>query len=66
MPTDKKTGTPLDIRITEVLTELVKILGTKLDVMQKSWKMLGKVNPLKDEFDDPSEVHRWLKNQTKA
>ena len=66
MLTDKKTGTPLDIRITEVLTELAKILGAKLDVVQKSWKMLGKVKPSKDEFDDPSEVRRWLKNRAKA
>ena len=64
--TDKKTGSPLDVRIADVLTELAKILGARLDVVQKSWKMLGKVKPSEDEFDDPAEVRRWLKKRARA
>lgn len=64
--TDKKTGSPLDVRIADVLTELAKILGTRLDVVQKSWKMLGKIKPSEDEFDDPAEVRRWLKKRARA
>lgn len=64
--TDKKTNTQLEVQIPSLLAELAKILGAKLDMVQKAWKMLGKANPSRDEFDDPAEVRRWLKNRAKS
>ena len=63
MLTDKRTGTTLDATTPEILAELAKILGARLDVVQKSWKTLGRRKPPYDEFNDPSEVRRWLKSK---
>ncbi len=61
---DRKTGTPLDVDTPTLLAELAKILGAKLDMVQRAWKALGKA-PRWSEFDDPEVVRKWVKSKRK-
>ena len=56
--TDKKSGSPLSARVPDILTELAKILGVKLDAVQKAWKNLGRDKKW-EEFDDPAYAKKW-------
>lgn len=56
--TDKKSGSPLSARVPDILTELAKILGAKLDAVQKAWKNLGRDKKW-EEFDDPAYAKKW-------
>ena len=61
--TDRNSGTPMDAPAPEIIAELAKVLGARLDVVQKAWETLGRRKPPFDEFNDPDQVRKWLKSR---